>query len=299
VVQQFQFYDAGAAANSGYFWTLQNSHHFAHTTITVAAADIGTTWIRGGQSAGSETLWVRAFDGTDWGEWDPFVFTTTPNTAPQVTAPDQALRVNQWAKVEGWITATDADGDSFTQYQFYDAGAAAGSGYFWTPQNSHHDAHSTITVAAADLGSTWVRGGAATGSETLWVRGFDGTDWSAWDAFTLTTTPNTPPQVSVGNQTLSMNQWAKVDGWITATDADGDAFTQYQFYDAGAGAGSGYFWTPQNAHHDAHSYITVAAADLASTWVRGGAAAGSETLWVRGFDGADWSAWDPFTLTTA
>jgi hypothetical protein len=32
--------------------------------------------------------------------------------------------------------------------------------------------------------------------------------------------------------------------------------------------------------------------------VRGGLTAGSEQMWVRAFDGPDWSPWDPFTLTT-
>jgi hypothetical protein len=32
-----------------------------------------------------------------------------------------------------------------------------------------------------------VRGGEVTGSETMWVRAFDGSDWSAWDAFNFTT----------------------------------------------------------------------------------------------------------------
>jgi hypothetical protein len=110
-----------------------------------------------------------------------------PNTAPQVTIADHTIGTNQWAKVDGWISKTDADGDSITQYQFYDAGAAASSGYFWTLQNAHHAADTYITVAAADLGWTWVRGGQAAGTETMWVRGYDGTSWSAWDAFLLTT----------------------------------------------------------------------------------------------------------------
>ena len=45
-----------------------------------------------------------------------------------------------------------------------------------------------FTVTAADLGTTWVRGGQTVGTEQMWVRGFDGADWSAWDAFTLNTT---------------------------------------------------------------------------------------------------------------
>ena len=49
--------------------------------------------------AGSETMWVRAFDGTDWGDWEKFTFTTIPNTPPVATISDQSLHVNQWAQV--------------------------------------------------------------------------------------------------------------------------------------------------------------------------------------------------------
>jgi hypothetical protein len=191
----------------------------------------------------------------------------------------------------------DADGDAATQYQFYDAGAAAGSGYFWTADVGQRAANTYITVAAADVATTWVRGGSTTGSETMWVRAFDGNDWSAWDAFTLTST-NTMPTATISNQSVSVNQWSQVSGWINYSDADGDAATQYQFYDAGAAASSGYLWTADVGQRAANTYITVAAADLATTWVRGAATAGSELMWVRAFDGTSWSEWDPFTLST-
>jgi hypothetical protein len=55
------------------------------------------------------------------------------------------------------------------------------------PDNAHQPAGTAITVAAADLGNVWVRGGQAGGTKTMWVRAFDGTDWGAWDAFALTT----------------------------------------------------------------------------------------------------------------
>jgi hypothetical protein len=88
--------------------------------------------------------------------------------------------------VSGWISYSNANGNAATQYQFWDSGAASNSGYFWTPA-AHHAAGTEITVAAADLGNVWVRGGSAGGSETMWVRAFDGTDWSAWDSFSFTT----------------------------------------------------------------------------------------------------------------
>jgi hypothetical protein len=243
-------------------------------------------------------MWVRAFDGADWSAWDPFTVTTVPNTKPIVAALDHSAKVNQWVSVGSLLNATDADGDSVTQYQFLDVGMASSSAYFWTPQNAQHAANAYITVNASDIGTMWIRGGQAAGSETMWVRVFDGSDWSNWDAFSFTTTSNTAPQVTIADHSVGANQWAKVDSWISKTDADGDAITQYQFYDAGVATNSGYFWTPQNAQHPTNTYIAVEAADLGSTWVRGGPAAGAETMWVRGYDGTSWSAWDPFLLTS-
>jgi hypothetical protein len=87
--------------------------------------------------------------------------------------------------VSSWITYTDAENNPATMYEFWDGGGAADSGYFWTPSNAHHAANTTITVAASGLGSVWVRSGQVAGSETMWVRAFDGTEWSAWDPFAL------------------------------------------------------------------------------------------------------------------
>ena len=109
------------------------------------------------------------------------------NHAPVVTVGNHSLEINHWSSVAGWISYTDADNDAATQYQFWDSGTAADSGYFWTSSNAHNPAGTAITVAASDLGNVWVQGGQTAGSETMWVRAFDGSDWSAWDSFALTT----------------------------------------------------------------------------------------------------------------
>jgi hypothetical protein len=297
---QYQFRDNGNASTSGYFWTPGNAHHPANTPFTVAAADLGDVWVRGGQIAGSETMRVRAFDGTAWSAWDNFTLTTTgtANTPPVATINNQSLPIDQWSQVQGWISYSDANGNAATQYQFWDDGTAATSGYFWTPSNAHHPSGVAITVNAADLTNVWVRGGQTGGAETLWVRAFDGTDWSVWDSFTFTTTTNTPPVATINNHSLGVNVWSQVQSWISYSDANGNAATQYQFWDDGTASSSGYFSTPSNSHHPAGVAITVNAADLINVWVRGGQIAGSETLWVRAFDGADWSPWDAFTFTT-
>ena len=81
-------------------------------------------------------------------------------------------------------------------------------------------------------------------------------------------------------------------------DADGDAATQYQFFDAGAAMGTGYLWTVDVGQRAANAYITVTAAELATTWVRGGRCPAGSPCGCAAFDGTDWSPWDPFTLTT-
>jgi hypothetical protein len=200
--------------------------------------------------------------------------------------------------VANWVSFYDQDKYTVaTKYQFWDGGTDASSGYFWTPNNAHHPADTAIEVAASDLANVWVRGGTAAGSETMWVRAFDGTDWSAWDSFTLTTL-NRPPAATINDHSLYPNEWSEVAGWLSYSDVDGSAATKYHFWDGGNDASSGYFWTPNNAHHPADSAIEVAASDLTDVWVRGGQVGGSETMWVRAFDGTDWGAWDAFQLTT-
>jgi hypothetical protein len=303
----YQFWDGGAAADSGYFYTNASEHHIARTDITVAAADIGSVWVRGGSSAGggTETMYVRAFDGTAWGAWDEFTLTTQANTAPVATSPDRSLRVNEWMPVNGWsswINYSDANGHPAVRYEFMDGNAAADSGYFYTNANAHHPAGQFISVEAADVGSVWIRGGSnvAGGIDPMWVRAFDGISWSAWYRFELITRANAPPVAEIDDHTVAFGQWAQVSSWIRYSDPNGDRAVQYQFYDTGAAADSSYFYTNSNAHHPANTEITVNAADLANVWVRGGssAAGGTETMRVRAFDGVTWGPWDSFSLTT-
>ncbi|WP_244485423.1 hypothetical protein [Bradyrhizobium tropiciagri] len=295
--QSFQFFDSGTSATSGYFWTPTNTHWAANTIIDVAASDLSDVWLSSGSVSGAETMWVRAFDGTDWSSWTSFTLTTTPNTPPVAAINDQSLHVNTWAKVENWLSYSDANGDPATKYQFWDSGTSATSAYFWTPTNSHWAANTTIEVSAADLTNLWIQGGSTTGSETMWVRAFDGSDWGSWDSFTLTTT-NSVPVATIGDHSVHMGQWVTVSNWLTTTDADNDTITKYQFWDSGTAATSAYFWTPTNSHWDANTTIEVSAADLANVWIQGGSATGSETMWVRAFDGTSWGNWDSFTVTS-
>src|SRR5258705_9558768 len=119
---------------------------------------------------------------------------------------DNFHKTKQSAIVAICISYSDAENSPATQDQFRDPGTGASSGYFWTPGNEHWAANTDITVNAADLANLWVRGGQVAGSETMQVRAFDGTDWSAWDPFTLTTAGNTALVATISDHNPQTNQ---------------------------------------------------------------------------------------------
>jgi hypothetical protein len=166
---EFSSYGPG----SGYIWQ----------PVVFDASDAGMVYwlitggINGGDEAGSPAKLQANLTLAD----------TLPNHAPVATINNHSLHTNQWSQVASLMSYSDADGNPAIQYQFWDGGTASTSGYFWTPSNDHNPANTAITVAASDLNNVWLRGGQTGGSETMWVRAFDGTDWSAWDSFTLTT----------------------------------------------------------------------------------------------------------------
>jgi V8-like Glu-specific endopeptidase len=294
---RYEFVDSGSAAGSGQFWTPGTGYLSPGATLSVAAGDLGNVWVGGATTTGAETMWVRAFDGASWSNWDSFTLTST-NTAPVATINDHSLVVGQWAQVQNWLSYSDANGDAPAYYQFVDATGTAGSGQFWTPAGGNLAAGPTWTVAAADIGNVWVGGANNTGTDTMWVRASDGASWSNWDSFTFTATANHAPTAAIADHSVVLNQWTQVQNWLSYSDADGNAATMYQFVDQSTGAGSGRFWTPAGYLAAGPTPLTVTAADLPNVWVGGATTASSDAMWVRAYDGHDWSSWDPFTLTS-
>jgi hypothetical protein len=144
-------------------------------------------------SVGQHTLYIkddfwqnRVGESNEGNNTRSFTFNVLNNT-PDVTTHDAELGVNEWGQAFWWMDYSDPDGDEITQFSFWDGGTASNSGYFWTPDNAHHAAGTEITVAAEDLESVWFRGGQVEGSETLYVKAYDGAEWSEWMSFNMNT----------------------------------------------------------------------------------------------------------------
>jgi hypothetical protein len=198
------------------------------------------------------------------------------------------------------FTAQDQEGNNtITQYAFWDGGT--GGGHF-TVNGVTQASGKWIYVNASDLGSVEYVGGSAAGSENLYVAAKDGQIWGSYAGLTATTAApvlaNKAPEVTTYDQTVGVNEWSQAYWFMDYADPDGDEITQFRFWDGGTGASSGYFSTPDNAHHAAGTAITVDAANLEDVRFVGGEEAGTETLWVQAYDGQTWSKWMPFDITT-
>ena len=185
------------------------------------------------------------------------------------------------------LSFTDADGDPLQRLELWDDEG----GNNWWADGGFVDA--TTGYETADPGDVWFRSDAAPGTQTLFLRGFDGLNWSAWEAFDLETRLNTAPSATVADQTALPNQWRLLSDVLIFSDADGDPLQRLELWDDEGGNN----WWADGGYVDATTgYETSEPGDV---WFRGDAVPGTQALFLRGFDGLNWSAWDAFDLETA
>ena len=181
-----------------------------------------------------------------------------------------------------------AQNGAITKYQFWDSTTDPASGRF-VVDGLVQAKSQAIDVSAAQLGQTTFQSGS--GSNDLWVRTFDGVQWSAWKEFRVMAPINHAPVIVASDQTVAHGANLAASSLFSIGDADGDAMTRYQFWDSTADPLSGHF-VVNGAAQGAGQTIEVSAAQLGQTTFHSGS--GADDLWVRAFDGMDWSAWKEF-----
>jgi enterochelin esterase-like enzyme len=104
---------------------------------------------------------------------------------------------------------------------------------------------------------------------------------------------DTPPAVTVSNLIATHGQSFAASSLFTATDPDGDAITEYDFWDMGSGGGH---FAVNGVALGANQDNYVSAEQLTQTTYQSDS--GTDTLWVRVSDGNEWSPWSQsFTVT--
>jgi hypothetical protein len=284
-ISKYAFWDTGAGG--GHFM-LNGVAQGTNQEIDVSAAQLSQLTYQPG--SGTDTLWVRTNDWTQWGSWsNGFTVTAPADTPPSVTVSNVNATHGQSFAASSLFTASDPDGDTISKYAFWDTGA--GGGHFML-NGVAQGTSQEINVAAAQLSQLSYQSGS--GADTLWVRANDGTQWSPWSSsFTVTAPVDTPPSVTVSNVNATHGQSFAASSLFTATDADGDAISKYAFWDTGNGGGH---FMLNGVAQGTSQEIDVTAAQLSQLSYQSGS--GADTLWVRANDGTQWSNWSSsFTVT--
>lgn len=287
-IASYAFWDAGVGG--GHF-VLNGVIQPAGKWIVVSAANLASLSYVGATGTSAERIFVTVNDGTSWSAtMTSLASTVAPvNHRPVVTASNISLSANASVAASTLIgTVSDVDGDAITKYSFLDAGL--GGGHF-VLNGVAQAANTWITVDAANLASLSYVGAGATHNEQILVRAFDG---SAWSVAASAVASITNHAAVVTPAAVSVEAFAAVSAssFITsAVDPDGDAIKSYGFMDT---AGGGYFLL-NGLKQAAGAWITVKADQLGALSYVGAAAAGSEQIKIRAFDGKVWST--PVTAT--
>ncbi|MVT66203.1 hypothetical protein GPL21_13925 [Bradyrhizobium pachyrhizi] len=288
-ITQYAFWDTEGNGH----WAINGVTQATNVEIDVSAANLSQVSYVFGPTGSTDSLYVRANDGTLWGGWTKFTATAFADTAPTVNASNVTAAHGQTSvAASSLFTVSDPDPDTMTQFAFWDTG---GNGH-WVVNGVAQAAGVEIDVPASQLSQvSYVFGPTGSAPDTLYIRANDGTLWGGWKSFTATPGPEVAPVVTASNVTALHGQTsALASNLFSVTDNDSDAITQYAFWDTG---GNGH-WVVNGVAQSAGVEIDVAAANLSQvSYVFGPGGSTPDTLYVRANDGTLWGAWTAFTAT--
>lgn len=182
----------------------------------------------------NDTLMIRANDGTWTSDWAPLLVTARANALPLVSVTDRAAIPGAVIPASALFSASDPDGDTL-YYNVWDDTPDPASGK-WVLNGIAQPTRTVIGATPAELSGLAFH--AASGTDTLLVRAYDGFDTSPWTRLMVTATP---PAARLGadivtneaavriTATVSLGiapagpatlRWSLADG--TARAADGD-----------------------------------------------------------------------------
>jgi hypothetical protein len=304
-ITQYDFWDTGAG--NGH-WFVNGLQQGSNQEIMVNASQLSQVTYRAG--TGTDTLYVRANDGLQWGAWANM---TTPFTASGGTPQPSSVTVSAGGGVE-IATAASSTNASFASntgtLKLDDSRDYTGTVVGLVGQDSLDLADinfiigtttATLMNATSAGGTLQVTDGTNTANIALLGNYTASVFVTESDGHGGTTVPGfidgAPVSTWCTNSLVaSTGQTFAASNLFTATDADGDSITQYDFYDTGAGNGH---WFVNGVAQGSNQEILVNASQLSLVSYHAGT--GTDTLYVRANDGLQWGAWTnlttPFTAS--
>jgi V8-like Glu-specific endopeptidase len=197
----------GAQVNSSQTVTPDPYYTLLDGTALGKGSSGGPVWIEtsGGpevvgivSSENGATGYFTAITTTVFNQIESWLSQDNPTIAPTVNVQNVSVPEDASTPASSLITSvTNPNGDSITQYGFYDAGG--GSGHLTLNGVAQPD-NTWVDVAAANLSAVQYIGGSSPGTDTLNVEVYDATTgtWSAYSSLTATTV-NEPGAATVAN----------------------------------------------------------------------------------------------------
>jgi len=284
----YQFWDSTPDALSGH-WVVGGVAQPAGQAITVSASQLASTTFQSG--SGGDQLWVRTSDGSLWSDWQSFNVNAPVDHGPMVSAPDYAATHAQNIAATDLFAVSDVDGDAITGYWLTVLTASVTSGH-WVVAGLAQPAAQTVHVTAGQFASLTFQTGLT--SDLVSVTASDGTVGSSQKLFYINVPADIAPVVTASNYAATHLQNIAAVSLFSASDADGDAITAYQFWEAPTGAGSG-SWIVGGTTQPVSEAIDVTPAQIATASFRTGTI--TDQLRVRASDGDLWSDWVTFNVT--
>ena len=168
---EYDFRDTGGGG--GYF-ALNGTAVGTNQNNIITAAQLSQLTYQSG--SGTDTLWVRANDGTLWGPWSSAFTVTAPiDSGPVETVSNLTATHGESFAAASLFRYSDPVGSEATEYDFWDTG---GDGDYFALNGTALGANQNNIITAAQLSQLTYQSGS--GTDTLWVRANDGTLWSPW-----------------------------------------------------------------------------------------------------------------------
>ena len=293
----YRFYDG--SPGDGYF-ALNGVAQPNATFITVSAANLANLTYVGGNTPGSDMIYVLASDGETWSN-QAITYVNSwlqpTDSAPVVTTPSvQTVLLGQSVAASSLFSVSDVDGNPIVSYRFYDS--SPGDGHF--ALNGVAQANATyITVSAADLANLTYVGGTTVGTDKLQIAASDGEIWSsaATPIIDSSSSPMTssPVVTAPSGQSVLLGQSVAAGSLFNVSDALNNPIVTYALYEASGGAGN---LTVNGVQQATNTEIDLTAAQLAATQFVAGTADGTAQLYARAFDGSSWGSWSSFNVAS-
>ena len=151
----------------------------------IEASQLSTVSLTVDSSSSTQTLYIQSYDGASSSPWDSFTFTTLGGTAQPIgSLGDQTLQAGSRINLSDFVSPYDSDGDTITWFNIWNS---TGINNFQV-KNLEVDATSGHMILGGSLGNASLVGDNSASEQTMFIQAYNGTSWSNWDSFILTTT---------------------------------------------------------------------------------------------------------------